>query len=397
MDLEKIIRKIPPFKGLYRKIDTLDEQNKRLISSINELEKKYNYIFSVEQNYERNMSTHYENLKTEVRENKKAMDVRHEQINLKIDGNHNAIVEKERADIKRLEGADRQLAKDIDYFFYKGLHPDQYRENLEAWYRKMTGEQLNLEHPVTFNEKIQWLKLYDSTEKKTRLADKYLVRDYVSEKIGNEYLIPLVGIYDCFDDIDFETMPERFVMKTNHASSWNVIVDDLHPLDMEDARRKFNLWLNRNYAFYSGLELHYKDILPKIVVEQYIENGNSELFDYRFFCFSGKAYSVWVDVDSGKPTHRRNIYDLDWNLLPVQVNYPNDANLERKPKHLKKMIELVEKLSEGLSFVRVDLYEVDDRIYFGEMTFTPQSGQAKWNPPEYNKIYGDLIVLPDDN
>lgn len=412
----KLVRRIPPFKNMYHQMDKLKEKNEQLGQECAALRKDFDvlakrseYIFDVEQRFEKNMSAHYELLKQEarnteqrlrnteleLRNGKKVMDERHEQIVARIDGNHRAIVEKEKKDFDRLEAVNRQLLKDIQYYYYKGLHPDQYEENLAEWYQMMTGEVLDLKNPVTFNEKVQWLKLYDSTELKTRLADKYLVRDYVAEKIGSQYLIPILGVYDSFDDIDFEKLPQKFVMKTNHASGWNIIVKDKEHFNIEDARGKFNFWMHRNYAYNSGLELHYKDIPPKIVIEQYIENGDNELFDYRFFCFSGKAYSVWIDVDSGKPTHRRNIYDLEWNLLPLKVNYPNDESLERRPEHLEEMIGLAEKLSEGINMVRVDLYEIAGKIYFGELTFTPQSGQGRWDPPEYNKIYGDQIVIPE--
>lgn len=407
--LSRLVRRVPPFKNMYHQMDDLRKRNEQLSrentalrNDYTALAKRCEYIFEVEQRFEKNMSTHYELLKQEVRNteeelqnHRKAQDKRHEGVVARIEGNHKAIVDKEKKDFAHLESVDRQLMKDIQYYYYKGLHPDQYEENLAEWYQMMTGKGLDLNHPVTFNEKVQWLKLYDSTELKTRLADKYLVRDYVAEKIGSQYLIPILGVYDSFEDIDFEKLPQRFVMKTNHASGWNIIVKDKEHFNKEEARSKFKFWLHRNYAYSSGLELHYKDIPPKIVIEEYIENGEDELFDYRFFCFSGKAYSIWIDVDSGKPTHRRNIYDLDWNLLPIKVNYPNDASLERKPEHLKEMIELAEQLSEGINMVRVDLYEVAGKIYFGEMTFTPQSGQGKWEPEEYNKLYGDQIILPE--
>lgn len=281
----------------------------------------------------------------------------------------------------------------IRYMYYKSLHPDQYAENLKEWFYEKTGEPLNLDAPVTYNEKIQWLKLHDSTPEKTRLADKYLVRDYVREKIGEQYLIPLLGVYDRFDDIDFEQLPNRFAMKCNHGSGWNIIVSDKTSFDREGARKKFNEWMSKNYAYQYGLEIHYKNIDPKILIEQYMENDKNELMDYRFFCFSGEVRSIWVDVDSGKPTHRRNIYDLNWNLLPLKVNYPNDPALDRKPENLSEMLDLVQKLSEGFKHVRVDLYEIQGKIYFGEMTFTSQSGVGSWDPKEYNKIMGDYLSL----
>lgn len=397
----KLIKKIQPFKYFYQKIDFLQKENKKLDMQYKEMErmlqqlkKKNEYIFGVEQRYEKNMNNHYENLKQELHEYKLQVDRRHENVILRIEKNQEAILEKEKQDYTRINKANQQLEKDIKYYYYKGLHPDQYEDNLKEWYYERTGQVLDLEHPVTFNEKVQWLKLHGSTEIKTCLADKYLVRDFVSQKIGEEYLIPILGVYDSFNQINFDTLPDRFVMKTNHASGWNLIVKDKSTLNIQEAKKQFDYWMGRNYAFQSGLELHYKNIIPKIIIEKYIENESDELFDYRFFCFNGKAYSIWIDIDSGKTTHRRNIYDLEWNLLPVKVSYENDEKLNRKPENLKKMIEIAETLSEGIDMVRVDLYEVSGKIYFGEMTFTPQSGQGKWIPEEYNKIYGDMIQLP---
>jgi len=379
-------------KDIIDRLNILEEQNKRLIKeceelrkSNEELKKKYDYVFSVEQRYEKNMNMCYENLKTEVRDNKKTMDSRHEFVNKKIDGNHNAVLNKA-----------RRLEKDIKYYYYKGLHPDQYPQNLKEWYKERTGEELNLENPTTFNEKVQWLKLYDSTEFKSRLADKYLVREFVKEKIGEEYLVPLIGVYDSFDDIDFDKLPEKFAMKTNHSSTWNLIVKDKAELDIEAAKRKFDYWLKRDYSFEYGMELHYSNIKPKIIIEKFIENFDEEVIDYRFFCFDGKVYAIWASIGSGTQNRKNNVYDLDWNLQPLKMgNLPNGTELEKRPDNLDKMIEISEKLSEGISMVRVDLYEINGKIQFGEMTFTPMSGCAKWNPPEYNKLYGEQIKLPN--
>lgn len=443
MGISRVFRIIPPFKNIYKRLDMLEEEklqlemaydkinksNEKLLEIIEEkekslkkadaeLKKKYDFIFSVEQKYEKNMNSCYENLKKEVRDNKKVMDSRHEYV-FSTEQNYEKTMNELYNELKKeVRSLDGELHKDVNtldgktnsiiakiqslekearYNYYKGLHPDQYPEALKEWYKERTGEELNLDNPQTFNEKVQWMKLYDNTEFKSRLTDKYLVRDYITDKIGKEYLVPLLGVYDSFDEIDFDKLPEKFAMKTNHSSGWNIIVTDKNQLDKALAKNKFDYWLKRIYAFEYGLELHYKNIKPKIIIEEFIENFNDEVIDYRFFCFDGKAYSIWIDVDSGKPSHRRNIYDLEWNLQQLTVNYPNDDKLDKRPKNLKKMIELAEELSKGIKMVRVDLYEIEDKIYFGEMTFTPQSGQATWNPPEYNKIYGDQIKLPNKN
>lgn len=418
IELNKLIAKqTKEISDLVKKVSDLERKEHHINEKCEYLRNRIN---NDKKNTDEKIDTKCEYLRNKINDNKKSLDekidTKCEYLRNKINDSKKSLDEKVDTKYEYLRNKindDRQLMNKriietrdnaviditknqkayIHYMYYKGLHPSQYEENLKEWYYDKTGTTLNLEHPVTFNEKIQWLKLYDNTKLKTRLADKYLVREYIKEKIGKQYLIPLLGVYDNFDAINFEELPQKFVMKSNHASGWNIIVENKDSLDIEEARNKFKYWLGKNYAFNVGLELQYKNIVPKIIIEKYIDNGNNELFDYRFFCFSGKVHSIWVDVDSGKPTHKRNIYDLDWTLLPLTVNYPNDKELERKPQNFKKMIELAEILSEGFKFVRVDLYEVDGNIYFGEMTFTPQSGIGEWNPPEYNKLMGDLIIL----
>lgn len=281
-----------------------------------------------------------------------------------------------------------------DYDYYKNLPQEQYATELCAWFKRVTGETLNLENPKTFNEKIQWMKLYDSTPLKTRLADKYLVRDWVKEKIGEEYLIPLLGVWDSFDEIDFDQLPDQFVLKTNHGCAWNIIVKDKSKLDRADAKKKFDTWMQTNFAYRVGLELQYMNIPPKIIAEQYLENGNDDLYDYKVFCFDGKAESVMF-LSERKTGLKMAFYDLNWNKLPYVYSYPQNQEEVPKPKNLDLLISLAEKLSEGFAHVRVDFYILNDgTLKFGEMTFTSASGTCKWEPREQNRIYGDLIKLP---
>lgn len=264
---------------------------------------------------------------------------------------------------------------------------------LKVWFFKKTGGFLDLDDPKTFNEKIQWLKIYDSTPIKTRLADKYLVREWIKEKIGEEYLIPLLGVWDKFDDIDFDKLPDRFVLKGNHGCAYNYIVKDKSKMDIEDARKKFNKWMKRNYAQNGGLELHYKDIPPKIVAEAYIEDSNKELNDYKIMCFNGKPQYIWID--QGRFTNRtENIYNKKWELQPFLLSYPNSKEQVPPPENLDKMFELAEILAKDFPLVRVDFYNVDGKIYFGEMTFTSCSGIDKFIPSSYNRVWGDMLELP---
>ena len=178
-----------------------------------------------------------------------------------------------------------------DYAYWACLKKKDYPEALKKWFLETnyTHTPLDLEHPKTFSEKTQWLKLYGGFEDVYPLVDKYTVRDWVKEKIGEEYLIPLLGVYDHFDDIDFDKLPDKFVLKANHGSAWNIIVTDKNKFDKQDAKKKFDEWLHTNFAFQDGLELHYKDIKPLIIAEKYIENDNQDLYDYKIWCFDGKA------------------------------------------------------------------------------------------------------------
>lgn len=290
--------------------------------------------------------------------------------------------------------AKTNISKLRDYVYYKNLALEQYPESLREWYFNKTGKTLNLDNPQTFNEKIQWLKLYDSTPLKTRLADKYLVRDWVKEKIGEQYLIPLLGVYDSFDEIDFDKLPDRFVMKCNHGSGWNIIVKDKTKLDKNEAKEKLNRWLKTNFAYVAGFELHYRDIKPKIIIEEYMDDGTGDLRDYKYTCFNGKPEFIWIDSDRHSE-HKRNLYDLDWKQLNYKVNskyltFPSP----QKPKCLKEMTKLAEILSAGFPYVRVDFYIINNKIYFGEMTFTSSSGTEDINPVSFDKYLANKIKLP---
>ncbi len=284
------------------------------------------------------------------------------------------------------------MHQEIDYKYYEGLHPENYLCALKNWFKKYAGKTLDLENPQTLNEKIQWLKLYDSTPLKTQLTDKYLAREWVKERIGEKYLIPLLGTWDKFDEIDFDRLPAKFVLKANHGCGWNIIVKDKNTFDKAAAREKFNKWLNTNFAFVNGLELHYKDIFPKIIAEQYLENDNGYLYDYKVLCFNGKPHFILVDIER-HTNHKRNVYDLDWNIQPFS-NYPKFETID-KPDNLDEMIFLAKTLSKDFALVRVDFYLLNDgSLKFGELTFTPASGQLWWDPPEYDLVLGQMITLP---
>lgn len=282
-----------------------------------------------------------------------------------------------------------------DYDFYENLPLDKYEEELSRWYEIVTKEKLDLSNPRTFNEKMQWLKLYDSTPLKTRLADKYLVRDWIKEQIGEEYLIPLLGVYNTFDEIDFDKLPNKFILKTNHGCGWHLIVQDKSKIDIEKAREDFTKWLNTNFAFCAGFEMHYLNIPPKIVAEEYLENKNNSLNDYKFMCFNGHIEYLFV-ISDRYSNYNKVCFDLNFKKSKLQhySNINEDFSDIKKPINFEKMIELSKKISKDFPTVRVDFYEVNGKIYFGELTFTSMSGTEKFYPKEYNLIMGDLINLP---
>ena len=268
-----------------------------------------------------------------------------------------------------------------------------YKNDLEQWYTKRFGA-FDLDNPKTFNEKIQWSKIYDSTPIKTKLADKYLVRDWVAEKIGDKYLIPLLGVYDSFEEIDFDKLPNQFVMKCNHGSAMNIVVKDKSKLDLVDVKSKLDKWMHENFAFKVGCELHYRDIPPKIIIEKYMDDGTGDLRDYKFTCFNGEPEFVWIDSDR-HTEHKRNLYDLQWNQMKAKVNTNYDTfPSPEKPKCFDEMVDLAKKLSTGFNYVRVDFYVINDSVYFGEMTFTSSSGTEDIWPASFERRLYKKFKLP---
>mgnify|MGYP001098588916 FL=1 len=277
----------------------------------------------------------------------------------------------------------KQIAK------LKQLPKTEYPKMLAARYEAAIGHKLNWDNLQTYTEKMQWAKLYDKNPLKATLTDKYLVREWVEKTIGGEYLIPLLGVWDNFEYIDFSELPDRFVLKTNHGSGTNLIVKDKSKLNLKRAKRMFDDWMNIDYAYNSNFEMHYTDIKPKIIAEKYMETSTGELPDYKFLCFGGKPYYCWVDC--GRFTnHTRNVYDLDWKLQSWSQCHPINEVIIEKPAKFETMVMLAQKLSEGLSHVRVDFYNIDGNIYFGEMTFTNASGIY---PDEWDKRLGELWQL----
>ncbi len=281
------------------------------------------------------------------------------------------------------------------YRIFEAAGADDYPRLLkDIWAINNNGESvLNLNNPMTFNEKIQWIKLYDSTPLKTRLADKYLAREWLAKKIGEEYLVPLLGVWDSFDEINFQSLPESFVLKCNHGSGWNIIVTNKAQFDIQSAKLHFDEWMKLNYA-YINLEMHYRDIPRKIIAEKYLDVSDG-IKDYRFYCFNGMPFQCWVDLYSGTPDHIRSIFDMNWNKINMRCGWPDGGEkLSKKPKNFEKMKKFSEKLSQPFAFARVDFFEVNEKLYMGEMTFTPMNGMGKFDPPEWDIKLGNQLVLP---
>lgn len=253
----------------------------------------------------------------------------------------------------------------------------------------------NLEEPRLYNEKLQWLKLHDIHPEYARLADKYEVKKYVAEKIGAEYVIPTFGIYDSFDEIDFDRLPNQFILKTTHDSGGNYICTDKAKLDKKKARKKLERNLKRNF-FYEHREYPYKYLKPRIIAEQYmVDESGSDLKDYKFFCFDGKCKIFLIMSERQKPKGPFLTYfDMDFNALPCMQEYPVHPVTPTKPDHFEEMVRIVERLSIGYPHVRVDLYNVNGKIYFGELTFFSGAGNTPIKPVEWDRKIGDMLKLP---
>jgi len=268
--------------------------------------------------------------------------------------------------------------------------PDKWY--LSLMFRSKMGYWMKWGGAKTFNEKLQWLKVYDRNPLYTKLADKYEVRKYIAEKIGNDYLVPLLGMWEKVDDIDLEKLPKQFVLKCTHDSGSIIICEDKASFDIASAKKKLNKHLSINY-YYPSREWPYKSIKPRIIAEQYIEENNKELNDYKFFCFNGNVKFIQVDYDRFTE-HHRNIYDMNWKQQPFSIMYSSKQGRKiDTPQNFDQMINVARTLSHGIPHVRVDLYNVSGKIYFGELTFFHGAGFEKFDPPEWDVKIGSLLNI----
>lgn len=262
-------------------------------------------------------------------------------------------------------------------------------------YRCMMHKKLNLETPQTFSEKLQWLKLHDRRPEYTLLADKYEAKRMVADRIGEQYIIPCLGVWESFDDINFDSLPNQFVLKCTHDSGSIVICKDISAFSKERAKKILHAGLRHN-SYYAGREWPYKDIKPRIIAETYMEDSlTKDLRDYKFFSFNGNVKAMFIATDRGSNEETKfDFFDENFTHLPFTNGHPNAANTPAKPKNFDLMKELAHKLSIGIPQVRVDFYECNGKVYFGEMTFFHWGGMTPYDPEEWDYIFGSWIELP---
>lgn len=279
---------------------------------------------------------------------------------------------------------------------------------LKFAYKTLIGHRMSFDNPKTFNEKLQWLKLYDRQSIYTTMVDKYAVKEYVASKIGDEYIIPTLGVWEHFDDIDFDKLPNQFVLKCTHDSGGLIICNDKGKLDKMAAKKKIEKCLKRNF-YWSGREWPYKNVKPCIIAEKYINNTNisdssefinerhvQSLDDYKIHSFNGEPKVILVCRNRFSETGlTEDFFDQKWTHLNMRrEKHPNSSEYIRRPKELDKMLELAKILSKDIPFLRSDFYAIGGKVYFGELTFFPASGFEKFVPETFDKKLGDWIRLP---
>lgn len=264
---------------------------------------------------------------------------------------------------------------------------------LEFYFFRKMGYRLNLKNPQTFNEKINWMKLYDRNPLYKQLSDKLLVRAYIGDRVGCGYLNEVIQVVDSPDQINWMSLPQSFVIKTTHGSAWNIICEDKNGLDIEEASSKLNKWLRSDfYRVYR--EWQYKDASPRIFIEKYIDcDPNYGLVDYRVFCKHGEPQLIQIELNT-YTNHTRGFYSINWERLPFTYNYPFAEVLLPKPSNLEEMLSVASRLTQDLHFCRVDFFDEKSKLLISEMTFTPIAGFAVFEPKHYDYELGTLIDLP---
>lgn len=260
-------------------------------------------------------------------------------------------------------------------------------------YRYNTGKKLNLTNPHTFNEKLQWIKVYGDKNFMVQCADKFAVRKYVEECGCNEILNELYGCYNSVDEIDFNTLPRSFVMKTTNGCGTNFICRDKSKIDVRSVKKQLRYWMKHKYGLTTA-EFHYLAITPRIICEKIIETEDGDLpFDYKFFCFNGEPKFFYLGYDR-EHEFKKVHYDLKWNVIDITKEKPVRPKVVRVPKCFDEMVNYAKRISKDIPFVRVDFYDSKGKVVFGEMTFTPTAGMSDIYTEEAANCMGELIKLP---
>lgn len=270
------------------------------------------------------------------------------------------------------------------------------RKYLELMFPLRVGYKLNMDNPQTYNEKLQWLKLYDRRSEYTQMVDKVEAKKYVANIIGEEHIIPTLAVYDRIDDIDFDALPNQFVLKCTHDSGGIVVCRDKSKLDKKAALAKLKRGLSRNYYF-QNREWPYKNVKPRIIAERYMEDESGELKDYKIFCFNGEPKAMFIASDRFDKSQETkfDFFDMDFNHLPFTNGHPNATKPVVQPKGFEEMKALAKKLSTGIPHARIDFYDIKGKIYFGEITFFHWSGMKPFEPIEWDYTFGSWIQLPE--
>ena len=276
---------------------------------------------------------------------------------------------------------------------YKMIANDE--EFLKRQFKYFLGYDLDLENPQTFNAKLQWLKLHDRNPEYTRLVDKYEFKKYIAQVLGEEYVIPTLGVWDSVDEIEWDKLPNQFVIKCTHDSGSVIICKDKNKFDVDNACKILGKHLKRNF-FWAAREWPYKNINPKIIAEEYlVDESGYELKDYKIFVFHGKVKFIQVDFNRFAE-HKRNIYTTQWEYIDMSIKYPTESKrCIKRPSRLNRIIDLAEKIAKDLPHGRVDFYSIDDAVYFGELTLYHGAGFEKFTPAEWDLKLGELIDLSE--
>lgn len=272
--------------------------------------------------------------------------------------------------------------------FFKFIPDDVY---VKMYYRLKIGKKLDLKNPILYNEKLQWLKLYDHNPQYVIMVDKYAMKDYVSKKVGEKYTIPTLGIWERFDDIDFTILPEEFVLKGTHDQG-SVLLCKKNSFNYDAARKSLNHSIKLNY-YSICREWPYKNVKPRIIAEPLITDGNNFLLDYKFFCFNGEPKFMYISSDL-ETAPKTDFYDMNFEKINMKMRDPNSDTIMEKPVFFDEMKQLAQKLSEGIPHLRVDFYFANNNVYVGELTLFPNAGFCKIEPKEWESVLGNWIKLP---